>query len=64
MKVGLIVVAVLVILAGGTFAGQGLGFIPGSFMTGDMHWFWIGSAMVVASLVLGGAALFYRPRRA
>ena len=64
MKVGLIVVAVLVILAGGTFAGQGLGFIPGSFMTGDMHWFWIGSAMVVAGLVLGGAALFYRPRRA
>jgi len=25
-----------------------------------MHWFWIGSVMVVAGLAIGGAALFYR----
>ena len=50
----------LVVLIGGTFAGQGLGYIPGSFMTGDMHWFWIGSVMVVVGLAIGGAALFYR----
>jgi len=60
MRVGGVVVAVLVLLIGGTFAGQGLGYIPGSFMTGDIHWFWIGSAMVVVALALGGAALFYR----
>ena len=47
-------------LVGAVFAGQGLGYIPGSFMTGDMHWFWIGSVMVVAGLAIGGAALFYR----
>jgi len=58
--VGGVVVAVLVLLIGGTFAGQGLGYIPGSFMTGDIHWFWIGSGMVVVALALGGAALFYR----
>jgi hypothetical protein len=58
------VVAVLVVLVGAVFAGQGLGYIPGSFMTGDMHWFWIGGAMVVAGLPLLGATLIRRPKRA
>jgi hypothetical protein len=61
MKVGAIVIAILLLLVGGTFAGQGLGYIPGSFMTGDVHWFWIGGALVIVGLVLGGGALFYRP---
>ncbi len=56
-------IAVLVLLAGAVFAGQGLGYIPGSFMTGDMHWFWIGAAMVVVGLGGGGAALFVWPKR-
>lgn len=50
-------VGALVLLAGAVFAGQGLGFIPGSFMTGDIHWFWIGSGMVVVGLALGAVAL-------
>ena len=45
------------LLAGAVFAGQGLGYIPGSYMTGDIKWFWIGSAMVVAGLVLGAFGL-------
>jgi hypothetical protein len=57
------VVAVLVVLAGAVFAGQGLGYIPGSFMTNDIHWFWIGGAMVVVGLALGGAVFLGRPRR-
>jgi len=61
MKTGAVVIAVLLILVGGTFAGQGLGFIPGSFMTGDIHWFWIGGGVVVVGLVLGGGALLYKP---
>ena len=60
MRAALVIVGVLVLLAGGVFAGQGLGFIPGSFMTGDMKWFWIGLALVVVALVLGGAAVLYR----
>jgi hypothetical protein len=57
VRAGLAVVGALVLLAGAVFAGQGLGYIPGSFMTGDIHWFWIGSAMVVLGLALGAVAL-------
>ena len=54
MRNGLAIVGLLILLAGAVFAGQGLGYIPGSFMTGDIHWFWIGSVMVVLGLVVGG----------
>ena len=57
MRAGLAIVGGLILLAGAVFAGQGLGFIPGSYMTGDIKWFWIGSAMVVAGLVLGAFGL-------
>ena len=62
MRTGLGVVGVLVLLAGAVFAGQGLGFIPGSYMTGDMKWFWIGGVMVVVGLVLAVAAFRRRKR--
>jgi len=63
MKAAASVLAVLMLLTGGVWIGQGLGYIKGSFMTGDMHWFWIGTGMVAAALLLGAAALIYRPRR-
>jgi len=56
VKSGLGVVGALILLAGAIFAGQGLGFIPGSYMTGDMKWFWIGSGMIVVGLALGAGA--------
>lgn len=55
---------VLVLLIGVGFAGQGLGFIRGSVMTGDMKWFWIGSVMVVVGLALGFFGFMRRPKRA
>jgi hypothetical protein len=64
VKVAVVVLAVFLLLIGGTFAGQGLGYIPGSIMTGDMKWFWIGSGMVVIGLALGATALLGRPKRA
>jgi hypothetical protein len=64
VRIGAIVLAVFLVLIGGVFAGQGLGYIPGSIMTGDMKWFWIGSVMVVVGLGLGAAALVRRPKRA
>jgi len=60
MRVGAIVLAVLLFLMGGVWVGQGLGYIKGSFMTGDMKWFWIGVTLVVVALVLGGGAVFFR----
>ncbi len=64
MKAGVGVIGVLIVLVGGVFAGQGLGYIPGSFMTGDMRWFWIGSVMVVAGLATLAATFLRLPRRA
>jgi hypothetical protein len=64
VKVAVVVLAVFLLLIGGTFAGQGLGYIPGSIMTGDVKWFWIGSGMVIVGLALGGAVLVRRPKRA
>jgi len=57
VRVALVVVGVLVVLIGAVFAGQGLGYIPGSIMTDDMKWFWIGGAMVLVGLALGAGAL-------
>jgi succinate dehydrogenase hydrophobic anchor subunit len=63
VRVGVGVFGLLVLLAGAVFAGQGLGYIPGSYMTGDIKWFWIGSAMVVIGLALGAVGFIGRPRR-
>ena len=64
MRLGLGVVGGLVLLAGAVFAGQGLGYIPGSYMTGDIKWFWIGSGMVVVGLALGVVGLRRPAKRA
>jgi len=64
VRTGLAIVGGLILLAGAVFAGQGLGFIPGSYMTGDIKWFWIGSGMVVAGLALGVAGLLRPAKRA
>jgi uncharacterized membrane protein len=63
VRVGVGVFGLLVLLAGAVFAGQGLGYIPGSVMTGDIKWFWVGSAMIVVGLALGAAGFIGLPRR-
>lgn len=64
MRTGLAVVGALILLAGAVFAGQGLGKIPGSFMTGDIKWFWVGSTMVVIGIALGVVGLLRPAKRA
>jgi len=62
VRTGAATVGALVLLVGAVFAGQGLGYIPGSFMTGDMHWFWIGGAMVVVGLTIVAATFLRAPK--
>ncbi len=46
------VVGVVAVVVGAVWVGQGLGYLPGSFMTGVRFWFWVGLACVLAGLGL------------
>ena len=54
------IVLVLCLLAGLTFTGQGVGLIPGSFMTGRIEWAVIGSVLMAVGAL--GLWWTYRPR--
>ncbi len=47
------------VLVGVVWIGQGLGFIPGSFMTGDPFW-----AVAGAIVAVGGLVIFWSGRPA
>jgi len=64
VRSGVGAIGVLVVLVGAVFAGQGLGYIPGSFMSGDIHWFWIGGAMVAIGLAVLAVTFLRPPKRA
>jgi len=50
-------VLVLAVLLGLVWIGQGVGLIPGSFMTGRVEWAVIGSVVVAAALIFLGLSL-------
>jgi hypothetical protein len=52
-----VVLGAALALLGLLFAGQGLNLVPGSFMTGDRTWFWVGLVLVVVGVVLVVAGL-------
>jgi hypothetical protein len=45
----------LLIVVGGVFTGQGVGLIPGSFMTGSAFWAIVGAIMLVAGIAIAVA---------
>jgi hypothetical protein len=47
-----IVLGALALLVGAVWIGQGLGYIPGSFMTGDPFWAVMGALLAIAGLVM------------
>jgi hypothetical protein len=51
-RIALIVVGVIALLTGIVWVGQGLNLIPGSIMTGDRTWFYIGAVVGVVGVVL------------
>lgn len=54
VRLAIRIVAVVALLAGVVFFFQGIGVIPGSFMTGRTEW-----AVIGAALVAGASALFW-----
>ena len=50
MRLAVRIVAVVALLAGTVFFFQGIGVIPGSFMTGRSEWAVIGAALVAGAL--------------
>jgi hypothetical protein len=51
-RITLVVFGALALLLGLFWVGQGAGVIPGSFMTGNRMWFYIGAVLGVVGLVL------------
>ena len=52
MRILLNILGVLLVLIGGTFFLQGIGVLPGSFMTGQTRWAVYGGLSVVLGLLL------------
>jgi hypothetical protein len=52
IRITMIVVGVLALLTGGMWVGQGLNLIPGSVMSGDSTWFYVGTVVVVVGVIL------------
>ena len=52
MRLAIRIVAMLALLAGVVFFFQGIGVIPGSFMTGRSEWAVIGAALVAGAVAL------------
>jgi hypothetical protein len=59
MRYVLLIVGGLMILMGGIWLLQGIGILPGSFMTGQMIWAVIGAALLAVGglVVLAGFRL-------
>ena len=51
-RIAMIVGGALAVLIGGVWIGQGLNLIPGSVMSGDKTWFYVGIVVVVVGIVV------------
>ena len=51
-RIALVTVGVIALLVGAVFAGQGANLIPGSSMTGERMWLYIGLIIAIVGIVL------------
>jgi uncharacterized membrane protein YdbT with pleckstrin-like domain len=51
-RIALIIVGVIALLVGLVFAGQGANLIPGSSMSGERMWLYIGLVVAIVGIVL------------
>ncbi|MET0895337.1 MAG: hypothetical protein ABWY77_06225 [Acidimicrobiia bacterium] len=56
-----IVIGALIVFVGLVWVGQGIGWIEGSFMTGDAVWAVIGAVCIVIGGVVVASAFRWRP---
>ena len=63
MRSGGAALALVLIVVGAVWVGQGVGFIPGSFMTGDRFWAAAGAACIVAGLFVAAVRRLRAGRR-
>jgi len=63
VRITMTVVGVLLLLTGGVWIGQGLNLIPGSVMTGDRTWFYVGIVAIIVGVILLVLGLRRTPRR-
>ncbi|WP_203585886.1 hypothetical protein [Subtercola lobariae] len=61
-RIVMVVVGVIALIVGAVFAGQGANVIPGSSMTGERMWLYIGVVVAVVGIVLIVLGV-RRPRR-
>jgi hypothetical protein len=52
VRITLIVAGIVALLIGGLWIGQGLSIIPGSAMSGDMTWFYVGVVVAIIGVVI------------
>lgn len=58
-----LVIAAVLGLTGILWILQGIGYLPGSFMTGDPTWAYIGTVVLFCAILLAGSAYPGRGRR-
>jgi uncharacterized Tic20 family protein len=51
-RIALVIIGVIAVLVGAVFAGQGANLIPGSSMTGDRMWLYIGLIVAIVGIIL------------
>ncbi len=61
VRIVLVVLGGLALLIGAVWIGQGLNLIPGSFMTGNRTWFYVGLLVGLVGVVLVVFGLRRRP---
>ncbi len=52
VRIALVAVGVLAVIVGALWIGQGSGLIPGSAMSGDRTWFYVGIVVLVVGIIL------------
>ena len=51
-RLALLIIGAIALIVGAVFAGQGANLIPGSSMTGDRTWLYVGVILAIVGIIL------------